>query len=160
MAVTFIPSPGAPWFTVMETEVNVSKDLAIVPSESTIDSVVWSITPELPPNVVIHKTTSGLNLSAPTLDGLFPILLIKYLRGGVIGECKDFNDLPADAEDVIEYRKDPNSPRIYTLTVTVTDTQLLPPLTSETTATFTFIIEADYSPGRDRLRREIDARRT
>ena len=160
MAIAFNPAAaGSPWFTAMETEVNIVYEIGISSDAGTIDAVDWVVAPEPPQQVVVARTPDGIGLSAVDLDGLFPIILIKYLRDGVTGQCLNFDGLPADAEEVLEYRKDPNTPRIYTLTLTVTETDALTAMTSTCTASYEFWIEADYSPGRDRLRGEVDARR-
>lgn len=112
----------------------------------------FTVTPNtLPAQVSITFVDNVLTFQAPDLIGLLPILSIKYLLNGVEYQVNDWNLLPAQAEEVLEYLKDPNSPKIFDLAVTAQAT------TTET-VTYQFIVRANYTPGRDRLVQEVNAR--
>jgi hypothetical protein len=158
--LTWTPDNSAEWFTRSEADTSVSETITIASDDATVESVSYVLTPnQLPAQVVITATTSGITLTAPTLAGLFPIIVIKYLRNGLPGESLTFDDLPQDAEDVIEYRKESASPKRFVLAVTATESALSPTSSGTQTLEYEFFIEGNYTPGRDRLVEEVNARR-
>lgn len=154
------PDNSALWFARPETDTSVNEVISISSDDAVVEKVEFSIDSdyELPKQVIIEASNSGVTLTAPDLEGLFPIIAIRYLRHGVAGECYHFDDLPADAEDVLEYRKNPSRRKHFYLTVTATESALSPTSSGTETKIFEFAIDANYTPGRDRLVEEVNAR--
>lgn len=112
-----------------------------------------TVLPPPPPVLVISALPSGVSVRADTLAGLFPILFIDCLRQGRLERVPHWDSLPADADEIIEYRPSRERQREYRLTVTarLSDGQSV-------NAVYSLVILQDWTAGRDRLRREIDAR--
>ncbi|PAU79239.1 hypothetical protein [Halomonas salipaludis] len=112
-----------------------------------------SITPEQA-LLAIEGDADGLTVSADSLAGLFPIEHIDYRQDGQVVRVPSWEQLPAEAEELIEYRPSRAQTRAYRLDV-VAD------LADGSEAYMSYLIEVhqDWSAGRDRLRSEIDARR-
>lgn len=154
------PESGPPWFDRLETETDIVERIAIISDDATVLAVTHEISPAtLPEQIEIVSDTTGVTLTAPHLLGAFPIRIIRYRRHRVEGQCTDFDDLPQDAEEVFEYRKDPNSPRIYMLTVSATESPESLTGSGQEIRVYEFILRANYTPGRDRLKEAVDARR-
>lgn len=150
MPILWTPAPGL-WFDRIETEQNVVEQILADGGQSEILS--FSVSPaNLPAQVSIIFSGGTLTLSAPNLIGLFPITSIKYVSSAGTAEVFDFDDLPLDGIDIVDYRKDPSAFIVYSIEVQAQS------IGGQETATFEFVIRADYSPGRDRLVGEINAR--
>lgn len=106
------------------------------------------------PLLTVTPGASALTVSAATLAGLFPFESLEYLRGGQLEQVGTWEELPADAEDLVAYRPSRATERAYTLTATAT----LADGSEESTA-YALVIQQDWSAGRDRLKEEVDARR-
>jgi len=135
--------------------------ISVTSDDASVEDVTYSF-PEgvaMPAGVSISATSGGISFSASSLAGLFPILSIKYLDAGVIGECFDFADIPPSAEDVVEYRKDAGGQKTFLMTVTATESASSLTGSGTEVKTYEFTIEANYSPGRDALLEAINARR-
>ena len=156
-------NPNGPfWWQRPESDLDVFEKIAvsIASSEGHIVSVAHDITPtELPDQIDLFSDLTGTTFSAPHLEGLFPILEIKFLNAGVMGDVVDFDDVPDAAENLISYRKLISGPKRYDVTVTVVWEERDTNRRHTETRPFYFIIVPNYSPGRDRLVEEVNARR-
>jgi hypothetical protein len=155
--LTWTPENSAPLFDYMETQANVSVTVTVETDDPLLLSVPvilgYTVTPNtLPDQVEIAFSGKVLEFSAPDLIGMLPILSIKYLQAGSIHEVFDFDDIPDDADQVLEYSKDPNSPRIFDLAVTASD------YSGPETKHYELIVRGDYTPGRNRLILEVNER--
>lgn len=117
--------------------------------------VGYSVSPNtLPDKVLIEFSDNVLSLTAEDLLGVFPILTIKYVTPSQkFEEVFDFDDVPNDKSQIYEFRKDPSSTIIYTLTVDIIDENEMPD-----SKDFTFTVRSNYSTTRDRLKLEIQKR--
>ncbi len=99
------------------------------------------------------SAATGVHVSAEKLSGLFGIEFIDYLQNKVIARIADWNDLPAEAEEIVEFRPSSEQSKQYTMTITAE-------LSNKTTesAGYTMTITQEWTAGRDRLRKEINAR--
>lgn len=160
------------WFLRSESDTDVYEVLSITAPGGYLTNIEYEIEPDtLPKQVELYADLNvGLIFQAPHLLGMFPIIIIRYLHDTVEGDCQDFDDIPAAAEDVWEYLKDPVTPKHFDLTVTASGYVLDDSGSGEggggaasvlvtETRHYRITIIADYTPGRDRLKREVDARR-
>lgn len=117
--------------------------------------VGYSVSPNtLPDKVLIEFSDNVLSLTAEDLLGVFPILTIKYVTPSQkFEEVFDFDDVPNDKSQIYEFRKDPSSVIVYTLTVDIIDENEMPD-----SKDFTFTVRSNYSTTRDRLKLEIQKR--
>jgi hypothetical protein len=155
------PDNASTWFMRPESDVDFVELISISSDDDIVDTVTYSF-PDgtfIPDGVSITATSGGVAFSATSLSGLFPIVGIKYLNAGVLGECFDFSDIPSSAEDVLEYKKDASGQKSFFMTVTATESNTSPTTSGTEVKIYEFIIEADYSPGRDALLEAVNARR-
>lgn len=157
MAVTLSPVAATPLVEAQEHQVN---QVAVVTAASDlpadpVTSIAWSAPEPLPAQFVVTlQQPAKLTLTMPHFADLFPIREIRYRRGGVIGSCTRWSELPADAEDVVAYRPDGRSLRDAVLRVTArTQAGLV------ATADYVIRVFANYTLGRDTLKGAVDARR-
>lgn len=167
MALIWTPDPGAPLFTQFESapgpftwtvkaEVEAPDDgeAAEAAASVTILSYSGSIKPKQD-LMMVAGGDDALTVTAETLNGLFPIVFISYIAGnGDLKRADDWEALPRGARDLVEFR--PNAERQKTFTLTARAK-----LSNGTTATaeYDMIILHDWTPGRDRLVAEVNARR-
>lgn len=154
--------PPGPWWLRPESDRNVVETISvrIPPNHGEIVQVSHVMTADdLPDQVVVASDLTGTTLTAPTLLGLFPILEIWFLRDGALGVAADFDDVPDEAENIISYRKLIGEPRRYDITVTVLWQERDNTQRQTESRAFYFIVVPDYTPGRDRLVEEVNARR-
>ena len=121
----------------------------------------WSLSPAgFPPQVTVTVTGLTLAIAAPDFIGIFPMVRLKYLlpgepRDGLkYGTVTAWEDLPnpVDSLEIIEFVPHPIGIKTFYLTVW-TDAD------PNDKAVYEIIVRADFTPGRDRLQREVDARR-
>lgn len=106
------------------------------------------LSPAMPAQVLsIATSPAGVAVRAAGLAGLFGIDFIDYLRGGVVSRAASWEELPADAEQIIEFRPSRLARRSYQLLITA----LLSNGDTEQTS-YTIAILQDWTAGRDRLK--------
>jgi hypothetical protein len=114
-----------------------------------------TITPEPEVQVLdIVASASGVSVTAETLAGLFGIQFIDYREGSQVLRVLSWDDLPAGADDLVEFRPSTDQVREYTLDVTALLSD-----GSTALAVYTIQIFQDWTAGRDRLVSEVNARR-
>jgi hypothetical protein len=144
-----------------ETAINIHKTISVTVVPPIIpnplleypEKLVWSCDPPLPDQLSI--TTSGLTLdiSSQSLLGLFPISELTYLKPGSnmeYGTVYHWNDLPANATEIVAYKPSLSNVKDYMLTVT-TDTG--------ESSKYTIRIKANYDTGKANLQQAVEARR-
>ncbi|WMC11766.1 hypothetical protein PU634_05205 [Oceanimonas pelagia] len=164
--VEWLPAPGL-LFKAPETAGGISHRIrcVIIPTPAGEDGE----DPEPPPEVVGYRAIiepappvpvlelavsgQGVTLSAQTLAGLFGIDFIDYLQDGVIARVTSWGALPAQAEQVIEFRPSRLTSRSYLLQVTAELTN-----GEREQASYTLTITQEWTAGRDRLKEEVNAR--
>lgn len=155
MAILWEPPPTA-FITCSESDLDVSGEILVESDDPAdpVDTIELDVHRELPPQFVISADEQKVSFFTPDLLGIFRIVEILYLRDRVIERCFAWEDLPADAHDIVAYRPDPVNVQIFVLTVTATTT-----LGIKESEDFVIRVEADYTPGRDLMLGEINARR-
>lgn len=155
MAFIWTPEPTEPLFEGLESEknlslaVSVSGDLeAIPPSNPKITDWSLSGSETLASKAQVTQADSDLTLYFESLDGALPILTIDYLfpEGNNLFSVTNWGDLPSTPIQVINYQKDPSSPKTLTLSITATDEAGI----SET-VDYQIIVQGDYTPGKNKL---------
>lgn len=155
--VTWTPAPGE-LFRLPETATNISYGVSVSVVDDTdpglaVTGYQATITPE---QTVLDVATSGsgVTVSADTLSGLFPIQFLDYLLNGNLERVYRWDDLPAGAEDLVEYRPSSNTAVTFTLSVRATLND-----SSQVSTDYTMTVTQDWTAGRDRLVAEVNARR-
>jgi hypothetical protein len=155
MAFIWTPEPAEPLFEGLESEqnlslaVSVAGDLeAIPPSTPKITHWVLSGSETLASKAQVTQTDSDLTLYFDNLDGALPILTIDYLfpTSSEVFSVTNWGDLPSIPIQLVNYRKDANSPKILTLSISATDDTGM----SETVE-YQIIVQGDYTPGKNAL---------
>ncbi|HEX5678793.1 MAG TPA: hypothetical protein VFX91_12580 [Alcanivorax sp.] len=154
--VTWTPAPGE-LFNLPETSTNVLYSVSVSVSDDlnpglSVTGYEANITPSQ--TILDLDTTGDVTVSADSLAGLFPVEFIDYLLNGNIERVTRWDDLPAAAEDLIEYRPSSETAKTYTLNVTATLSD-----GSEEQAAYTMVVTQNWTTGRDRLVAEVNARR-
>lgn len=124
-------------------------------SVPTIKSYSASVSPSVPPGLVLAVSASGVTVSAPgTLSDAFPNIDIEYQIKRVEHHCTLWSQVPEEADEIIRFIPYPSNTKTWTLTVTAT-------LSDKTTdsITYAFTVEKDYTPGKIALQEAVDARR-
>lgn len=120
----------------------------------TVTSYGYSISPTPSASVfTFNVTPTGVAMSATTLAGLMPIDGIDYLLGGVLATAADWDDLPAEAEEIVAFRAGTTASITFTLTITA-----IAGGSDPISAEYTFTITRDWTAGRDRLIAEVALR--
>lgn len=167
MNVVWTPDPGTPLFVLFETasgpfvwtiqaQIETPEDGAI--GGGMLNVSVLRYSGSIKPNQDLLTIIGGddaLTVTAETLIGLFPIVFIDYLTDdGDLKRIDDWDALPNEAREVVEFR--PSDLRKYIFTLTA---QAELSNGSIETADYSLIVLHDWTPGRDRLVAEVDARR-
>ena len=121
-----LPPPPAP--TVIDYQAQLSPAVSVQ---------ILSITAS-PTGVIVHSAG---------LAGLFGIDFIDYLRGGVVSRAASWEALPADAEQIIEFRPSKLTSRSYQLMITARLSN-----GDAVQAGYAIVIQQDWTAGRDRLK--------
>lgn len=155
--VIWTPPPG-PLFALSElaTDVAYAVTCSVVDETDPTLAVVGYqaiVTPEQS-LLTVTAGSSGVTVSADSLSGLFSIEFIDYLRGGQLARASSWEELPEDAEELVEFRPSREVSKVYLLTVTA----LLSDNT-ELVAEYTMTVFQDWTAGRNRLVEEVNARR-
>lgn len=155
--MAWTPDPATPVFDASETAaanvaVTYTPDDPLVEGTVTGYTAAWDDGP-IPLQVVLAAGPAGVTLTAPNMTGMFPIT-VDYLRGGAPGQVTNWDDLPADAEDIYRFV----APTVNTVERHFTATAQRS-VAGPISAQFTVRVTANYSTGRDRLVLEVDARR-
>lgn len=175
MAVTWSPDPSiVPWFSIYAHESWTQTITATVaPPEgggeggggsdgggsttptATITGFEASVTPNTLTNLQVQTSASGVTLSAPEgLSEAFPLVDLEYQINRVEYHVKKWEDLPEEADEMINYQPDPSNQKDWSVTVRA----LLSDGTSES-AVFTLRLLQNYDPGKVALKEAVDARR-
>lgn len=175
MAVTWSPDPSlVPWFSIYAHESWTQTITATVaPPEgggeggggsdgggsttppATITGFEASVTPNTLTNLLVQTSASGVTLSAPEgLSEAFPLVDLEYQINRVEYHITKWEDLPEEADEMINYQPDPSNQKDWSVTVTA----FLSDGTSET-AVFTLRLLQNYDPGKVALKEAVDARR-
>lgn len=155
--VIWTPPPG-PLFALSElaTDVTYAVTCSVVDETDPTLAVVGYraiVTPEQS-LLTVTAGASGVTVSADSLAGLFAIEFIDYLRDGQLARASSWEELPEDAEELVEFRPSREVSKVYLLTVTALlsdDTELV--------AEYTMTVFQDWTAGRNRLVEEVNARR-
>lgn len=152
--MTWIPiSPMLFEVSDLATELDYFCSFDPSPSQTVI-SYSWEMTPEPPERFSISSSTAGVRLTSGPLAGMFPIRFIDYRDGDKVKRVLSWDDLPLK-KDVVEFR--PSSVPLfeYTITVTVTYSEVDELIGTETEHTDTqawqCVVTHDYSSGRAKL---------
>jgi hypothetical protein len=159
MALIWNPSESIqPWISVQADQVwsdgpiTATDDLGML----LVTSYEWEIVESQPLiELVVQADSSGVVVSAPnTLANAFQPLDIEYQIEGKTLHCANFNELPAQADEVIRYVPNPSNIKdvILRLTARVGTFDL-------GSADFIIRVYANYNPGRDALKGAVNARR-
>lgn len=160
MTVTFLPETGVELLHADESDPGAVATVSAatdIPNE--ISAITWTVDPDFPAHVIVSAEiapgggSAALTVNFPTFAGMIPILGIDYLLGGTIGTVTDWSAVPEEATQIISYRKQASQPIEYTLTLTVEDTM------GPASATYTIVVDPNYTGGRDSLIAAVDARR-
>lgn len=160
--VTWSPEPGE-LFTLPETAEDVSHAITVEVEEEdaatgepqviAVEQYTGTVTPDQSV-LAIGEGPDALTVSADSLVGLFGIDGIEYLLGGELGQADAWDELPAEAEEIVSFKPSTEVERTYTLTVTAHLED-----GSQESADYDMIIQQDWTAGRDRLVEAVDARR-
>lgn len=156
MALSWDPDNAAPLIEAQEDETDVSATVTVTSDDpmDPVESMTWVASPTFPDQVEVTTTANTLTVTIPNFVGFFFIQEIKYLLHGVEGTCTAWADLPADAEDVLEFHPDLVNIRDYTLSITAH-----PHTASPETKDYLIRVFINYDLGRDALVEAVDARR-
>ncbi|WP_319557907.1 hypothetical protein [Thiomicrorhabdus sp.] len=155
MAFIWTPEPTEPLFEGAETATEVTLSIAVAgdpeaipPSLPKITAYQISGSNSLQLKAQIKQDDTKITLYFADFEGALPILAIDYqlVDTTVIERVYRFEDLPDQKIQVINYQKDPSSPKTLTLEVTATDDAGW----SES-ASYQIIVRADYTPGKNKL---------
>lgn len=150
------PENALPILDIEETQLNSSFSITVTTDSiepEVLELTSYKLTPTNPA-LLISFTGATLNGSLPDPSKLFPILEIKYLLNGVVGSCTSWDDLPSAAEDLISYKKDPGSPKTWTLEITGESD-----LTGEFSQNYEIVVKANYTGGCNLLVSNVNSRR-
>lgn len=156
MPITWTPGPGL-LFSLPETAGPIAFSISATYSDETAPAAITGYEAEINPpsnTLQVDVGPTEVTVSAPSLVGTFGIQYIDHLNGGVLRRVGSWEELPAEAEEVIEFRPSYDRLREHTLTVTA-----MTSLGGQEQAVYTIQILQDWSAGRDRLVEEVDARR-
>lgn len=112
-----------------------------------------SVSPVAPSQLDVSASATGVRVLGEDLSGLFSLVYIDCLRLGHIERFFSWDELPSDAEEIIDYRPSQEPKQEYQLTVYayLSDGEVV-------NAVYSLIIHQDWTAGRDRLRGEVNAR--
>lgn len=151
-----------PWLDVQENEIWTAPAIVATvvadENENSVPTVVgyqYSISPGPLIGLSVSNTPAGVVLSAPnTLIGSFPAIDIEYQINGVTGHCLTFNEIPAEADEMIRYVPSPINEKQWTIRVTALLSEGGP-----ASASYVINVRANYDTGRDALIGAVNARR-
>lgn len=169
MGFNWSPTPGEDFgelFEVQETATNLSYHISAIPVENEFRSITaywYSISPAPADGVLVMTTTMaqlglvpGIYLEAKNLDGLIPPKRMTYENetGGALVSINSWRDLPVEADELVSYV--PYSDHVFEFDFTafarLDDGSAIDQL-------YKLRIIRDWTPGRNRLKLEVDARR-
>ena len=174
MAVTWIPDASVvPWFQIYAHESWTQTITAEVQAPAggeeggdsggggtttppaTITGFDASVNPNTLTDLIVQTSASGVTVSAPNgLSDAFPLVDLEYQIKRIEYHVKKWEDLPEEADEMINYQPDPSNQKDWTSQVTAH----LSDGTSET-ANFTLRLLQNYDPGKISLKEAVDARR-
>lgn len=158
MTITWTPNPATiPWIIEQDNVPFNAGTISVVDSTpKVVTGYSYSMTGPGPlDDIFITTSVNGVSISAPNaLPRAFPTEDIQYEINTVQYHVKSFVDLPNDYENVIAYKPCTTNTKEWTLHIVAT-------FVGNTTQTANYIIKiyTDYTPGRDKLKAAIDARR-
>lgn len=155
--ITFLPETGAELLHADEADPGAAASVvASTEFPNEITAMTWTCEPALPAQAIVTTLVEGANatltVTFPSFNGMVPILGIDYLLGGSLGTVTDWAAVPAEASQIISYRKQASQPIEYTLTVTVEDS------VESASATYLIVVDPNYTGGRDSLIAAVAAR--
>jgi len=156
MAAIWTPANTDPLIIAQEDETDVSAVITVESDQvppGDVGVVSLSSVPALPPQVVLDAAIGSLTINFPNFVDVFPIQELRYLRNGVEGVVTRWADLPADAEDVLVFKPDPNNIREFVITAEAEVDGVVE------TQDYVIRLFANYNLGRDQLLAAVDARR-
>lgn len=119
-----------------------------------LDYEVVSLTPPAPV-LTVTASPHGVQVSAESLAGLFPIQYLDYLLGGVLHRVYSWDDLPAETEAIVAFMPSTKVQETFTLKVrAILEHDPLDAVEAE----YTMTVRQDWTAGRNRLLEEINAR--
>lgn len=159
MARTVTWSPdSALLFTEPETATDIAYgvSVAVVDDEDPTLAVTGYAATISPEQTLMSVTdgAGGVTVTASSLAGLFPLEFIDYLLGGELERVTRWDDLPPEAQDIIEFRPSSQVSTDFVLSVTATLSDA-----TQVQRDFTLRITQDWTAGKLRLQEEVDARR-
>ena len=164
MPLTWTPDPATvPWHDVQADEVWTEGPITAADAEALLTVTGYScevVGPEPLPGLLVQAAAAGVTASAPkALAGVFPPLDIEYQIKGVTGHCAAFDELSAEADEVIRFVPNPANTKDWTLRVTAHCADALTGAAQDFTADFILRVWANFDPGRDALKEAVNARR-
>lgn len=170
MAVIWTPDPSTiPWFQIYAHESWTKTITGTVADDGggdgsggagtaplvTITGFSATVSPDTLTNLIVNASNTGVTFSAPEgLSEAFPLVDLEYQINRVEYHVKKWEDLPQEADEMINYEPDPSNQKDWTVKVTAH----LSDGTSET-ANFTLRLLQNYDPGKVALKEAVDARR-
>lgn len=107
------------------------------------------------PVLQVGTDDGGISVTSDALAGLFGIEFIDYRIGERVVRIHSWDDLPDSAEEIIEYRPSGTAERAYTLNATAWLSD-----GTKVSAAYQCVVQQEWTAGRDRLKGEVDARRS
>ncbi|UTW01231.1 hypothetical protein KDW99_08930 [Marinomonas rhizomae] len=142
-------------FDYDELTENISANVTLLSDGDGTDFVVscsYSISPAYPLDVFnITASATGVQITAPSLAGFFPIEFVHYLQDGESVFAKFWHEVPMGVE-IVEFR--PSTLRTFTYTLTVTATTSSGAVYSTQLA---MTVQHDWTPGKLKLLEYVDA---
>lgn len=102
----------------------------------------------------LEVNANGVTVSAESLSGHFRINFIDYQKDLAVARVTAWEDLPSDADEIIEFSPSRKAVSTYSLFVEAT-------LSNGENFEFTYTLEVlqDWTAGRDKLQGEVNGRR-
>ena len=152
---TWIPPSGTRIIDVFDTVFPITSQTVTLIDDQTLNDRIVSYSfesnPELLPQFTVTFTDTSLNVFVPDWEGAFISDGIKaLLNDNTYKIYDDFDDLPSPniAKEIIYFKADKNTEKIWTLKVN-----------SLFSSSFYYIrVLHNYTPDRDRLKDEVNAR--
>ena len=168
--VIWSPDPATiPWFQIYAHEPWTQRITGTVASSgagesgsggsaeppATITGFDASVSPNTLSKLGITTSSTGVTFSAPEgLSDAFPLIDLEYQIKRVEYHVKKWEDLPEEADEMINYEPDPSNQKDWTVTVTAHLSD-----GTSATANFTLRLLQNYDPGKVALKEAVDARR-
>jgi len=163
MALVWSPDPASvPWHDVQADEVWSGETISASDAEGllTVLGYTCEVIGADGIDMVVQAGASGVSVAAPrALTHAFPHLDIEYVAAGISGHCVRFDDLPAEAEQVVRFVPNPSSSKDWTLRVGAHCADAASGAKVTFTSDFVLRVWTNLDIGRDALKAAVNARR-